>query len=186
MQQFMSEFRRQRRDGNQHLDANHAGVIKPRGRGIDRPHNDIPSWRFPDIPRGARNHRIRHCVESTSKQVGWLPRGQRGGAEGALAAWMVGMSAVGGGGCTVDPGRARREESSREIERVRKYARGSETPRRVELAATVHRRRAGDMATSQKALMDTRQSTNTHECTENGGPEKERIPFCRAGGDGER
>lgn len=72
---------------------------------------------------------------------------------------------------------ARREESWSEIER----AHGSETVRHAGLRGNAVERAA---TLARRALTDARQSTNTHECTENGGSEKERIPFCRAGEDG--
>lgn len=101
------------------------------------------------------------------------------------------MSAADEGGCTVDPGRARAEEGKK----VR--VRSSEgTDGRVEAgwrgaprAASRQRRiveRTTNTATSQKASWTPGNPPTLNGCTENGGPEKERIPFCRAGGDGER
>lgn len=72
---------------------------------------------------------------------------------------------------------ARREEGWSEIER----ARGSEMARHAGPRGNVAQRAA---TSARRALTDARRSTDTHGRAENGGPEKERIPFCRAGEDG--
>lgn len=130
---------------------------------------------------GPQNRRVRHCVESTSKQAGCLA-GRRRGTEGL---WQWGCRPLAGEGIQLIPA-ARREESTSEMVEADKGAGGNGTARTVQLAATTRRRRADDAATAQKASRAPGNPPTLASRTENGGPEKERIPFCRAGGDGKR
>lgn len=84
---------------------------------------------------------------------------------------------VGGGRYMVDPGRAQAKVRVRPCKhtRERKRTRYCKRARQRCIIRIL-------MATSQKASW-TPGNPPTHECTENGRPEKERIPFYRVGGD---
>lgn len=90
--------------------------------------------------------------------------------------------------------KSERDRASARAEAGRRDATRRTAPRCYELVATwrigrsfvrsfVRARRGNAAARPSRTPADP---TDTHGRTENGGPEKERIPFCRAGGDEKR
>jgi len=133
-------------------------------------------------------------AERASEQAGCLA-GRRGTARGTLRRWGTPAAAAGEGGVRLI--RAATEGRKSERDRASARARGSGIARRdatrhAEPRRAAPRRARGNMAHRSSGNIAARPSrtpadpTNTHGRTENGGPEKERIPFCRADGDEKR
>lgn len=123
--------------------------------------------------------------QAEAQNAGWRGAGDECLGSGGGDACRHGGS--GGGRCTVDPGRhggkkVRARPSERDATR-----RAAPSRARLGNMAYIGRpcARRGNVAVARPSRTPG-DPTNTHGCTENGGPEKERIPFCRARGDEKR
>lgn len=132
------------------------------------------------------------------KRAGWLPRGRRRRtARRALRRWGClppPRRRAEEGGVRLIPAAAEGRKSERDRASARAEAGRLDSTRRGAARRVASTRgnaayRPSVRATRQRCsetLTDARRSYHTHGCTENGGSEKERIPFCRAGGDEKR
>lgn len=201
---FNGDYATRRSDVNHKRNPREIRERKRRTRGVTSIGRGLVNFRV--VQRGARGIAAYGIdIESqASRQASRLAASRAGG--GARRGKRFGSGDAcrrgGGGRRTVDPGRrggkkvrARPSERARGSGTARRDATHRAAPRRAATSSWQHgasavrsfvrscARRGNAAARPSRTPADP---TDTHGRTENGGPEKERIPFCRAGGDEKR